>query len=105
MPSRDDRHRVYMTSLHSRVWHCQFLEVHLKTPLPRKLCPTFADKVIEMIKRRGGLSDLASRQALDLAIDTGRGGVFSRLAEARYSQLMRSLKRPRPLDLMPQCPQ
>ena len=32
-------------------WNCQFLEVDLKTPLPRKLHFTSTEKVIELVER------------------------------------------------------
>ena len=43
------------------------------------------DKVVELVERGGGLSNLESRQALDQAIETGRGGVFLSLTEAQYA--------------------
>lgn len=55
-------------------WYCQFVEEDLKTPLPRKF--TFDDpaKVIELAARGGYILNLEGRQALDHAIDQGRGG-------------------------------
>ena len=68
-------------------WHCQFLEEDLKTPLPRKLHFASPDKVVELVERGGGLSNLESRQALDQAIEIGRGGVFLSLTEEQYAKL------------------
>jgi len=76
MPREDDRHRVYMSFQCRNGWQCQFLEADLKTSLPRKLHFTFADKVIELVERGGGLSDQESRLMLDQAIATGRDGVL-----------------------------
>ena len=70
------RHRVYMSFQCRYGWHCQFMEQDLKTPLARKLHFKSAEKVIELVVRGGGLSNLESRQALDQAIEIGRGGVF-----------------------------
>jgi hypothetical protein len=69
-------------------WYCQFLEEDLQTPLPRKLRFVSPDKVVELVERGGGLSNLESRQALDQAIETGRGGVFLSLTEEQYAKLM-----------------
>ena len=68
-------------------WHCQFLEEDLKTPLPRKLHFTSADKVIELVGRGGALTDQESRLMLDQAIVTGRGGVFLSLTAEQYAKL------------------
>ena len=51
----------------------------LKTPLPRKL--TFADpeKIRELATRGEAWGTSDSRQMLEHAIDTGRGGIYLRL--------------------------
>jgi hypothetical protein len=87
MTSQDPRHRVYMSFQHRYSWHCQFLEQDLKTPLPRKLHFTSPDKVIELVERGGGLSNPESQQALDQAIEIGRGGVFLSLTAEQYAKL------------------
>jgi hypothetical protein len=89
MVSQDSRHRVYMSFQCRNGWHCQFLELDLKTPLPKKLRFTSPDKVIELVERGGGLSNLESRQALDQAIEIGRGGVLLSLTAEQYSKLKR----------------
>jgi hypothetical protein len=38
-------------------WQCQFIEQDLKTSLPRKLRFASSDKVVELIKRGGGITD------------------------------------------------
>ena len=68
-------------------WQCQFLEIDLKTPLPRKLHFISAAKVIELVERGGGITDQESRLMLNQAIATGRGGVFLRLTEEQYAKL------------------
>jgi len=87
MPRQDDRRRVYMSFMDRKGWQVQFLEKDLKTPLPRKLHFASPDKVVELVERGGGLSNLESRQALDQAIEIGRGGVFLNLTEEQYARL------------------
>jgi len=84
---QSDRHRVYMSFMDRMGWQVQFLEADLKTPLPRKLHFTSSDKIIGLVERGGGLSNLESRQALDHAIEIGRGGVFLSLTEEQYAKL------------------
>lgn len=55
--AQNDRHRVSMYFQDRSGWQCQFLEADLKTSLPRKLRFTSADKVIELVRRSGGLAD------------------------------------------------
>ena len=87
MTSEEVRHRVYLSFQCRCGWQCQFLEQDLKTPLPRKLRFASPDKVVELVERGGGLSNLESRQALDQAIGIGRGGVFLNLTEEQYARL------------------
>jgi hypothetical protein len=85
----DEHHRVYMSFQFRNGWHCQFLEADLRTSLPRKLHFTSPDKVIELVKRGGGLTDQESRLMLNQAIATGRGGLFLNLTEKQYARLKR----------------
>jgi hypothetical protein len=85
--AQDERHRVYMSFMDRQGWQVQFLEADLKTPLPRKLHFTSSDKIIELVERGNGLPNLESRQALDSAIEMGRGGVFLSLTDAQYAKL------------------
>jgi hypothetical protein len=71
----------------SNRWYCQFLEEDLKTPLPRKLTFATYDKIIQLAARAGALSNLESRQAVELGIGVGRGGVFLMLTEEQYAKL------------------
>jgi hypothetical protein len=68
-------------------WYCQFLEEDLKTPLPRKLTLADPAKVVEMAERGGYSMHLEGRQALDRAIEVGRGGVWLELTEEQYAKL------------------
>jgi hypothetical protein len=87
MASQEVRHRVYLSFQCRYGWHCQFLEQDLKTPLPRKLHFASPDKLVKLVERGGGLSNLESRQALDQAIKIGRGGAFLNLTEEQYARL------------------
>jgi hypothetical protein len=79
----NDRHRVYMSFMDRRGWHCQFLEADLQTPLPRKLCFASVDKVVESVERGGGFKDLAERQGFDRGVAIGRGGIYLSLPGLR----------------------
>ena len=70
-------------------WHCQFLEEDLKTPLPRKFTFATPEKVVELAERGRGLKDLASKQALEHGIETGRGGIYLHLTVDQYNKLKR----------------
>jgi hypothetical protein len=71
MPTPTDRHSAYMSFMRSHGWYCQFLEVDLKTSLPRTLNFSSEDKVIELIERGGGFTDSESRNAVAHAIGFG----------------------------------
>jgi len=91
----DSRHRVYLSFQLRGGWRCQFLEKDLRTSLPLVLNFATPDKVIVLVEHGGGLFDLASRQALDIAIETGRGGVFLNLSDEQHAKL-RTGPRPAP---------
>jgi hypothetical protein len=65
----------------------QFLEPDLKTPLPRKF--TFADpeKIRELARRGEAWGNLESKQALEAAIETARGGIYLRLTPEQHAKL------------------
>jgi hypothetical protein len=80
--------RVYMSFMNAKGgWLCQFLEPDLKTPLPRTFTFQTPEKVEELIRRGGGMHDLASRQAVEHGLDMGRGGVYLNLTEEQYRTL------------------
>ena len=85
--NQDIYRRVCMSFQFRNGWHCQFLEIDLQTSLPRKLRFISHDKVVELVVRGSGLPDLESRQALDRAIEIGRGGVFLSLTAEQYGKL------------------
>jgi hypothetical protein len=70
-------------------WQVQFLEADLRTPLPRTLKFTDPEKIRELARRGEAWGDAESRQTLDHAIETGRGGVFWRLTPEQYGRLTR----------------
>lgn len=84
------RHRVYMYFFLRNGWFVQFLESDLLTPLPRTV--TFLDpqKVVDLAERGGALPDLAARQAMNSAIENGRGGVFLSLTPEQYAKLRKA---------------
>jgi hypothetical protein len=49
---------------------------------------TNPDKMVEMIRRGKGICDLASRQAVEHAIMTGRGNVDLLLTPEQYERLV-----------------
>ncbi|HEY4047011.1 MAG TPA: hypothetical protein VGM27_09100 [Acidobacteriaceae bacterium] len=76
-----------MSFMHRDGWYCQFLEVDLKTALPRKLNFASADKVRELAERVGAFKDLESRHSVNRGIETGRGGVWLDLSAEQYAKL------------------
>ena len=61
----------------------------MKTPLPRKLTFTDPEKIRELARRGGAWRDSESRQVLEHAIETGRGGIYLRLTPDQYRKLRR----------------
>lgn len=66
------KHLVSMEFFRTLRWHCRFYEA-VRRRLPKRL--TFRDsaKIYEMVLRGHARSDKAAREALDLAIEIGRG--------------------------------
>ena len=84
---KSPRRRIYMCFSLRGAWCVQFLEADLKTPLPRQL--TFRDsaKIREMFDRFSDRKMLEDRNALDNAIESGRGGIYLNLTAEQYSEL------------------
>jgi hypothetical protein len=83
-------HTVYLHFMSSQNgWHCQFLEADLKTSLPRTFTFAHADKIRELARRGEAWGTLESKQALEQAIEMGRGGLYLRLTPEQYAQLKR----------------
>ena len=71
----------------SEGWYCQFLEADLKTPLKRTFTFKSERKIFEMAQRGGADATLAGRQALEVGIGNGRGGVWLNLGREQYAKL------------------
>lgn len=84
---RKPPHRIYMHFQTQSGWYCQFLEEDLKTPLGQKLHLNSEQKLLETAERGGYVLNLEGRQALQQAIDIGRGGVWLTLTEEQYRRL------------------
>jgi hypothetical protein len=82
-------HQVYTYFFLRSGWPVQFLEPDLKTPFPRKF--TFADpeKIRELARRGEAWGNLESKQALEAAIESGRGRIYLRLTPEQYAKLRR----------------
>jgi len=74
--ARCRRHRVYMSFMLRQRWHCQFLEEDLKTSLPRKVVLNDAQNLFDIDEHGGRSLNLEARQAINQAIEIGRGGVW-----------------------------
>jgi hypothetical protein len=68
-------------------WSCSFMEPDLKTHLKKKLTFRDAEKIRQIVERVGNFADLQERQALDYAIQIGRGGVWLQLTTEQYERL------------------
>jgi hypothetical protein len=89
--SRYDRpsHQVYMYFFKRGGWEVQFLEPDLKTPLPRKFTFANPEKIRELARRGEAWGNLESKQALEHAIEMGRGGIYLKLTPEQYARLKR----------------
>ena len=79
--------RVYMHFQTQSGWQCQFLEEDLKTPLARRLNLVSQEKLFEIAERGGYVLNLEGRQALQQAIEKGRGGIWLELSDDQYRKL------------------
>lgn len=80
-------HRVYMAFQSQNGWHCQFLEQDLKTSLPVSLNLVRREKLFDIAARGGYRLNLEGRQAMQRAIDMGRGGIWLELTGDQYRKL------------------
>ena len=67
------------------------MEGDLRTPAAQDRTFTNADKLVEMIRRENGLRALASKQAVEHAIRSGRGNEDLLLTDEQYRKLARKL--------------
>lgn len=63
------------------------LEEDLKTPLPRKLNVNDPAKLFEIAERGGYRLNLEGRQAIEHAIENGRGAIWLELTPDQYAKL------------------
>jgi hypothetical protein len=68
-------------------WHCQFLEIDLKTALPKQLTFSSPTKIRELYDRFAADKKLEDRQALEYAIEKGRGSIWLNLTQEQYIKL------------------
>jgi hypothetical protein len=74
---------------HRAAWHVTFTDEGQHTPLPAKLTFQDSDKIIELARRGGHPMNLEGRQALEMGIRNGRGGVTLKLTAEQYERLRR----------------
>lgn len=80
-------HRVYMRFERRVDWHITFIDEGQRRALPRSLTYRDAAKIIELARRGGHPMNLEGRQALDMGINNGRGGVTLKLTREQYRKL------------------
>jgi hypothetical protein len=76
-----------MQFMYRDFWSCSFMEPDLKTHLKKKLAFRDPEKIRTIVERVGNFADLQERQALDYAIQIGRGGVWLELTTEQYLRL------------------
>ena len=81
-------HRIFMSFIfHEGGWRCLFWEEDLKTHTPRVVTFREPGKIHETAVR--GHCDHESRQALDLAIESGQGSLWLNLSDEQILALRR----------------
>ena len=80
--------RIHMSFVFRERWYCTFIEEDLRTQAAPPRTFTNPDNMVEMIRRGNGLRDLASKQAVEHAIMTGRGNVNLLLTPEQYKRLV-----------------
>jgi hypothetical protein len=81
--------RIHMSFALRHRWYCTFMEEDLRTLAAPGRTFTSSDNMVEMIRRGNGFRDLASKQAVEHAIQAGRGNVDLLLTEEQYNKLAR----------------
>lgn len=80
-------HRVYMAFERRADWHVTFTEEGHGKLLSRPLRYSDPAKIVELARRGGHPMNLEGRQALDLGISNGRGGVTLKLTPEQFKKL------------------
>ena len=96
MQEKAPKRRIYMYFMLRQSWHCQFLEEDLKTPLPRTIALREPARLFELAERGGYRMNLEGRQAMEHAIENGRGGIWLELSEEQYAKLKTRDRAPAP---------
>lgn len=86
---RSPKRKIYLQFMLNKHWQCQFLEEDLKTSLHREVSFSDAAKLFTMAERGGYRMNLEGRQAIEHAIEKGRGGIWLHLNEDQYARLKR----------------
>ena len=68
-------------------WRVVFFDSASKRRLPRELLLEQDDKLYELAQRGRALGNLADKQALETAIQRGKGGLFLKLTDEQYRKL------------------
>jgi hypothetical protein len=79
-----------MNFFYRQAWHVQFLEADARTPLPKTLTFTDPEKDPRAGQAGEAWGDSESRQMMEHAIETGRGGCYLRLTPDQYARLRRA---------------
>jgi hypothetical protein len=77
---------VYVSFEKKASWHLVFSDSNSQ----QRLCTlVFADddKIVELAKRSGALTNLEAKQALEQGIYKGKGGMFLKLTPEQYAKL------------------
>lgn len=75
-----------MSLFHFRGWHCRFT-AEGREQLPKRVSFSNSNQVCEAARRGNGLVDNSVREALDLAIEIGRGGIWLMLTNEQFQAL------------------
>jgi hypothetical protein len=71
-----------------QAWHVTFIEEGRSQAI-RKLIFQDSAKIVEIARKGGHPMNLEGRQALEMGIDTGRGGVMLELTPDQFAKLNR----------------
>lgn len=81
-----EKHHVHMVFYRFGRWHCRFTTERWQ-PLPKRVTFRNSASIWETARRGNGLIDDATREALELDIESGRGGILLRLTDEQFRAL------------------
>jgi hypothetical protein len=70
-------------------WHVMFTEEGQNVALSRRFVFQDSDKILELARKGGHSMNLEGRQAIDMGIAGGKGGVMLKLTPEQYLKLCR----------------